>query len=165
VRVLDFGGASGYFRNYVDTFFDGKIRTDWLIVETEQQVSHNANLGLSDVRYSTTIGDQAFDIALFSGSLHYIEKWMLPLRQTNAELIFIARTPLGSSNQPFLQRVMHEGRTLAYPGQVIVEDALFAELRRTHQMIARWDFRSNLLEMGWYDAPATLWERGAKLSA
>lgn len=159
IRVLDFGGASGYFRNYVDTFFDGKIKTDWWIVETKKQVDFNSSLNMNDVHYSASIDNLPCDIALFSGSLQFIEDWKRPLSQVNAELIFIARTPLGKFDKPFIQRVVREGRTFSYPGQVIGKSGLLSVLEQSHKMIACWKFDAHLLQMGIHESPAMLWLR------
>jgi putative methyltransferase (TIGR04325 family) len=159
IRVLDYGGGSGYFRNYVDTFFDRRIRTDWWIVETPRQVELNSVLPLSDVCYSTKIGDRPYDIALFSGSLQYVEDWRAPLQEADADLIFIARTPLGDAERPYLQRAFYEGKPVAYPGRVISRQDLLGILNRTHEMVASWKFKAQLLQMGEHEAPAMLWRR------
>lgn len=159
LRVLDFGGATGYFRNYVDAFFKKRIETDWTIVETPRQVAINSDLPLDSVRYSTRIDEANYDLAVFSGSLQYVDDWTQPLRNAKAEYIFIARSPLGEREQPFLQRNLIDNRLICYPGRVIAKAELFGLLAATHEQIACWPFRFHLMGMGDFDAPAMLWKR------
>lgn len=161
IRVLDFGGASGYFRAYVNDFFNGKIVTHWKIVETAEQVEHNKDLNLSGVEFSTCIGDDQYDLALFSGSLQYIADWKAPLENLNADLILISRTPIADIERPFLQKTMREGMAFSYPGRIISKPALFEVLEKTHELFASWRSEVHLLQLGIHQAPAMIWKRKA----
>lgn len=161
IKIVDFGGASGYLRSCVNTFFGDRVKSDWTIVETAGQVSFIGDLGRSDVRYATTIEAGHYDLAIFSSSLQYVEDWKTPLRSADADMIYIARTPLGDDEQPFLQTSMRDGVAVRYPGRIVAWKDLFAVLEPTHRLVSRWDLDAHLFEMGVHAAPAMLWERRA----
>lgn len=158
IKVLDFGGASGYLRSYLNTFVDDKIATDWLIVETKAQVDFAGEL-TGDVRYSTEIGPGHFDLAIFSGSLQFLENWRVPLTSLDADMIYIARTPLADSEQCYLQHGIHDGAPYKYAGRVIARSDLFSLLEQTHRLHCLWKLDAHLLELGRHEAPAMLWRR------
>jgi putative methyltransferase (TIGR04325 family) len=159
IKIVDFGGASGYLRSCVNTFFGDRIKSDWTIVETADQVNFVGDLGRDDVRYSATIGAGHYDLAIFSSSLQYVEDWKTPLRSADADMIYIARTPLGDHEQPFLQSTLRDGIAVQYPGRIVARKDLFAVLEPTHRLMSLWELDAHLFEMGVYDAPAMLWER------
>jgi putative methyltransferase (TIGR04325 family) len=161
IKILDFGGASGYLRSCVNTFFGDRIKSDWTIVETADLVNFIGDLGRSDVRYSTTIGTGHYDLAIFSSSLQYVEDWKAPLRSADADMVYIARTPLGDNEQPFLQRTLRDGIAVQYPGRIVARKDLFAVLEPTHRLVSLWTLEAHLFEMGVQAAPAMLWERRA----
>lgn len=162
IRVLDFGGAAGHLRSLVATFFGGNIPTDWTIVETESQVRYAGDLGRPDVRYARELEKRgAYDFALFSGSLQYLEDWRTPLRSIDADMIFIARTPVADTEKAFVQRTLRDGYPVCYPGRVICARDLESLLTETHSIFARWDMDAHLLEMGVHESPAMLWKRRA----
>ena len=162
LRVLDFGGGRGSFRAYVHDFFGERIRTEWRVVETPEQVQFNDDLACAGFEFSTSIGSAPYDLAMFSGSLQYINEWQAPLREANAEIIYIARTPLDVIERPFLQSIVRGEHQCRFPGRVISKPALFDLLGETHELFAKWDFSSHLLRMGEFQSPAMLWRRRVK---
>jgi len=161
IRVLDFGGGRGSFRIYVDDFFEGRIQTSWRVVETEEQVRYNDDLDVPFLEFSTAIGSEPYDLAIFSGSLQYIGKWQDILRETNANLIYIARTPLDAVERPYLQTTLRGESLCHFAGHVLSKPELVGLLSETHELFASWDFEAHLLEMGKFAAPAMLWRKKA----
>lgn len=162
LRILDFGGASGYFRAHVKSFYS-YTSTDWTVIETAAQVELNKDLGLPDVRYSTDINSETYDLAIFSGSLQFVPDWRKPLSNAQADLVYIARTPLGTKDQAFVQRITKDRGVFRYPGQVISETSLRSFLERDYTLRALWKFDAHLFELGVHAAPAMLWERNYPL--
>jgi hypothetical protein len=74
-------------------------------------------------------------------------------------MIYIARTPLGDHEQPFLQSTLRDGIAVQYPGRIVARKDLFAVLEPTHRLMSRWELDAHLFEMGVHAAPAMLWER------
>jgi putative methyltransferase (TIGR04325 family) len=159
IRVLDFGGGRGSFRVYVDDFFEGRILTSWSVVETEEQVRYNDDLNVPFFEFSAAVGSDPYDLAIFSGSLQYIGKWQSILRETIADLIYIARTPLDEVERPYLQTARRGENVCCFAGHVLSKPELFALLSETHELFASWDFEAHLLEMGKFATPAMLWRR------
>jgi len=159
LRILDFGGGQGAFRAYVNDFFKGRIQTHWKVVETPAQVRFNNQLDAGNFEFATEIGSEPFDLAIFSGSLQYIDDWQGILRSTNARMIFIARTPLGGAEQPFVQSVAKSDHVMKFAGRVIDRSELTSLLSKTHELFTSWSFESHLLEMGKFPSPAMLWVR------
>jgi putative methyltransferase (TIGR04325 family) len=159
IRVLDFGGGSGFFRAYVNDFFDQRIQTEWRVVETPEHVQYSSGFTFPGFEYSSSIGGDRYDFAIFSGSLNYVPDWQAVLREINADLIFIARTPVDDVTQPYLQTVAIGDRTTRFAGRIIERSALFELLSETHDLFASWDFQANMLQMGKFSAPAMLWRR------
>jgi putative methyltransferase (TIGR04325 family) len=159
VKVLDFGGGNAVSRAQVNDFFAERYKTDWTVVEVPQQVLHNSDLGLHDLRYSTEIGTTAFDLAIFAGSLQYVENWQAPLIEANAKTIFISRTPIGDVGQAYVQSVARNAHYYKLPAQVIPRVEMFDLLSKRYKLFASWDFKSHLVEMGLHDSPAMLWKR------
>ena len=143
LRVLDFGGGSGFFRAYVNDFFGQQIRTEWRVVETPEHVEHILpDVTVPGLQYSTSIGHGRFDIAIFSGSLNYVDDWQSVLRETNADVIFIARTPIDDIGRAYLQTVVSNfpGIVSHFAGHVIEKHALFALLSETHDIFRQLGF-------------------------
>jgi len=159
LNVLDFGGGRGTFRAYVKDFFGDRIQTRWKVVETAEQVNLNANLGVEGFEFSTEIGSEPFDLAIFSGSLQYVDDWQRILRSTNAKYIYISRSPLDDLERPYLQTVIRGERVCQFAARVINKNALFELLSETHELFASWKFEAHLLEMGPFPSPAMLWMR------
>jgi putative methyltransferase (TIGR04325 family) len=154
--VLDFGGASGHFVSYVNTAFAGRIKANWTVVETPDQVAVNAD---ASIEFTSTIPTREFDLAIFSGSLQYLEDWRTPLRETNARLLYVARTALSDRELPFLQTLVGQGKRLSYPGRVLQHRELFSLLEDRYDLFASWSFDMSLGELGAFEAPAMLWQR------
>jgi putative methyltransferase (TIGR04325 family) len=159
IRVLDVGGGTGVFRSQVNTFFEESLRTDWTVLETEAFAKLNSDLNRDDFRYRSSLGSDRYDIALFSGSLQYIENYQDMLRQVNADLLFISRTPLGDQAQPFVQHMTTLGEEFRLPGQILAKDELAAALSSKYSLFATWEAQSHLLNLGVFDSPAMIWRR------
>lgn len=158
-RVLDFGGGSGFLRVYVDYFFGQKINTKWRIVETPEQVRHNIDHQIDGLEYSTSIGAEPYDFAIFSGSLQYVDDWAKVLRDTDASAIYVSRTPMADIEQPFLQTVVREGQPRSFAGRVISAVAFANVLSERYSMFASWQSQSHLMDMGVFQSQATFWKR------
>jgi putative methyltransferase (TIGR04325 family) len=159
LRVLDFGGGNGVFKAYAHDFFDRGLVTDWTVVETPAQVELNSDVTQDGLRFSTSIGSEFYDFAVFSGSLQYVDDWQSALRQTDAGMLFISRTPIGSADKPFIQSIARNGRQSKVPGRVIPRSELFAVLAERYDLFASWDFKAHLMEMGLHDSPAMVWRK------
>jgi putative methyltransferase (TIGR04325 family) len=159
VKVLDFGGGTAVSKAVVNDFFEDRYRTDWTVVEVPEQVLHNSDLVQDDLRYTTEIGSAAYDIAIFAGSLQYVEHWQAPLTDVNAELILISRTPMGNIRQAYVQSVEKSGHSYKFPGQIIPRPEVIELLSKRYRLFAHWDFTAHLVEMGLRDSPAMLWKR------
>jgi putative methyltransferase (TIGR04325 family) len=155
LKVLDFGGGAGHYRSYVETAFSGVIQTEWLVVETPEQVALNSDV--EAIEFSSSIVDGQFDLAIFSGSLQYVDDWKEALLKTRADFIFIARTPIADNEKAFLQ--IRNGHGLSYPGRVIPRRMLFGLVEGTHDLFASWTYEATLGGMGKFEAPAMLWRR------
>jgi putative methyltransferase (TIGR04325 family) len=159
LKVLDFGGGIGIFKAYVNDFFDHRIQTDWKVVEVPEQVAHNSDVAQEGLNFSTSIGEEFFDIAVFSGSLQYVDDWRAPLQEASAQMIFISRTAIGDVDQPYIQTIARNGHVAKVPARVVPRPELFALLSENYDLFASWDFKSHLVEMGLYQSPAMLWRR------
>jgi putative methyltransferase (TIGR04325 family) len=160
MKIMDFGGGRGVFRAYVNNYYESGIEADWHVVETEEQVSLINQAPMPPgIIFSTQIGPDNYDLAIFCGSLHLTDDWKSVLRQTSADLIFIARSPLGDSELPYLQTVVRGENIDRFAGRVISKTEIDELLSATHELFASWDFEAHLLEMGRFEAPAMLWRR------
>jgi putative methyltransferase (TIGR04325 family) len=156
LTVLDFGGGSGHYLSYVTTAFAGRINAAWTVVETPDQVDHNAG---ASIEFTSSIPARQFDLAVFSGSLQYLDDWRAPLTVTDAKLLYIARTSLSDRERSFLQTVTMQGKALSYPGRVICRRELFDLMEQRYELFASWSFDVSLGELGRFATPAMLWKR------
>jgi putative methyltransferase (TIGR04325 family) len=159
IKVCDFGGSTGYFRSYVETFFNGSVATHWRVVETAEQVQRCADAKVPGLAFSTSIGPAPYDVAIFSGALHCIDDWKAPLREVYSEFILICRTPLDDEERPFLQSFVREGITHTIAGRVLRRKDIFDLLSATHELLVSWEHTSHLCEMGPFSSPTMLWRR------
>lgn len=99
LSVLDVGGGNGNYFCQLSRLMPG-IELQWTIVETAKVVSRCAPL-LPQVRFSTTIPDERFDIALVSGVLQYLPDAHEVLKKctSKARWVILARIPVHDGNQ------------------------------------------------------------------
>jgi putative methyltransferase (TIGR04325 family) len=157
LKVLDFGGGIGIFKAYVHDYFDERVATDWTVVEIPEQVAFNQDCVQDNLRFSTSVGPGPYDLAIFCGSLQYVDDWQSVLRATDADLVLVSRTAVADLEQAYVQTIGRDGHLSRVPARVLPRPELFALLSERHELFASWDFKNHLVEMGSFDAPAMLW--------
>ncbi len=155
LKVLDFGGRTGFFRSYVNSVLG--LKTEWRVVETEEQVQHNLDLNRDGLEFSTEIGSDTYDIAIFAGSLQYVDGWRDVLNQTKASYWHFSRTPFGQTEHFFVQTIIDDGHTFKVPGRIICWDDFMAAMSGA-EMFASWTGSSHLHSMGIFQSPTMLWK-------
>lgn len=164
LRVLDFGGVIGRYRDYVDAMFSGTVKTRWTIVETALYVEHGKAAGYPDVSFEFSLDNVAgpVDLAIFSSVLHYVPDWKSPLLHPvvrAAEHVFITRTPVADAEIPFLQTVNYTDRVSLRAARILNRAELQETLEATHSLFTSWALEHHLGKMGIQQAPSMLWRR------
>jgi putative methyltransferase (TIGR04325 family) len=165
LRVLDFGGATGRYRDYAAAMFSGRIALEWLVVENEIYAEYGRSRNLP-VSFYTSLDDVpgTIDLAIFSGVLQYVRTWQDTLLHpiiAASPHVFITRTPIAEDEQSYLQTAHYTWGSIKHAARVLTPSGISAAMPN-HRQFSSVALEQHLGSMGLFGAPAMLWRRFTK---
>ena len=121
VRVLDFGGGSGYHYFLAKSYFGTDYRFDWRVIETPILSSLSKPLENDELKFYSHIDDckdNDFkpDLLFSSGAIQYVPdpvKTIKAFAEMNAQKFFITRLPVAKIEKSIVSiqssRIWHNG--------------------------------------------------------
>jgi len=166
LRVLDFGGAAGHHYLLADSFFCGRQKLRWNVVETPAMAAAARRIELPGLSFYSDLEKAAadlkeIDLIFASGSLHCCPKPLETLKKLaslGSKKIVVTRTCY-LDNYPFrflLQRSMLsengpgplpagiQDKEIFYPNALVPKDAALAELQRRYRTVLWMKENENL---------------------
>lgn len=128
LKVIDFGGASGYHYFLAKKFFNNQLSFDWRVVETPKLATLSRQIQTNELQFFDELEDACKDsfkpdLVFSSGALQFIpklDKLLSDLSNLQAKIYYITRIPVADIDKSIitmqLSKMWHNGPSV--PGRV-----------------------------------------------